>query len=98
MKGAMATYVSSAGDDDDDAAGDDDDDDDDEDGHNDDKMETQQSLDNDDSRNDGADNDRSDWDNLVEDNHGAMTTVMLGWRTEREIIYAGPHGRHTEQV
>lgn len=72
-----AKYVSSAGGD-----GDDDDDDDGNDGDDneeegDEQSGTQLPVDKGDNRNDRADNDRRDCDNLVGDNHEMMTTGML---------------------
>lgn len=69
--GIIERYVSFARDDDDD------DDNEEEDDHNDDKLETWQPVDKDDSHNDHTDNDHCDCDNLAEDNHEMMTTRKL---------------------
>lgn len=79
-----AKYVSLAGGGDDDGDGDDGSDGDDNEEEDDEQSGTQLPVDKDDSRNDGADNDRQDCDNLVEDNHEMMTAGMLSpmkWRT-----------------
>lgn len=69
-----AKYVSSAGGDDDDDDGNDGDDNEEE---GDEQSGTQLPVDKGDNRNDRADNDRRDCDNLVGDNHEMMTTGML---------------------
>lgn len=80
-----AKYVSSAGGGDDDDGDGNDGDDNEEEG--DEQSGMQLPVDKDDSRNDRADYDRRDCNNLVEDNHEMMTTGVLSteeWRTMRE--------------